>query len=136
MIHPKLFRYGWLGYTFTKILAFLLLYYAILISVSLITPEQKDCQFDEINSTFSKSTDYEEFCFLLDKESAFCLGTVKNWENDHKNMVKVLGFLLGFYTATVMSRWWSQITHMPMITDVTMVLNGIVKCTVKSAVKY
>ena len=76
------------------------------------------------------------FCFLLDKESAFCKVTVNNWKDDHKNMVKVLGFLLGFYTATVMSRWWSQITHMPMITDVTMVLNGIVKCTVKSAVKY
>ena len=54
--------HGWLGYTFTKNLAFLLLYYAILISVSLISPEKKDCKdkYDEMNSTFSNSIDYEE----------------------------------------------------------------------------
>ena len=63
------------------------------------------------------------WCGIYDKDSAFCKST-QNWKSDHKNMVKVLGFLLGFYTATVMKRWWSQISHMPMITDVTMVLNG------------
>ena len=123
MFHPKFLRHGFPGYIYTKILAFLLLYYAILISVSLMSPEKKDCEekYNEMNSTFSNQS---SFCFLLDKESAFCEGTVKNWEVDHKNMVKVLGFLLGFYTTTVMSRWWSQITHMPMITDVIMVLIG------------
>ena len=60
MIQP--FRHGWLGYTFTNNLAFLLLYYVILISVSLISPEKKDCKgkYDEMNSTFLNSIDYED----------------------------------------------------------------------------
>ena len=71
--------------------------------------------------------DLSSFCSIHDKEGSFCKST-KNWKLDHKNMVKVLGFLLGFYTATVMKRWWSQISHMPLITDVSMVLNGMYVC--------
>ena len=66
---------------------------------------------------------HSSFCSIHNKEGSFCKST-KNWKLDHKNMVKVLGFLLGFYTATVMKRWWSQISHMPLITNVSMVLNG------------
>ena len=47
-------------------------------------------------------------------------------EDLHKNMVKVLGFMLGFYTATIMTRWWSQISNLPSITDVAMILQSTV----------
>jgi hypothetical protein len=95
-------KHGFIGFTFNKILAFLFVYYAILIAA------------ENISGPWS------------DKESNFC-SSVKNWNSDHKNMVKVLAFLLGFYTATVMKRWWSQISNMAIITNVTNILNGTVQ---------
>jgi len=130
LVHPKYLKHGWIGYTFTKVLAFLILYYVITITVAIGTKgldKERDCGIykdGEYHRNGTKSG-RSSFCNIYDKESGFCIST-ENWKSDHKNMVKVLGFLLGFYTATVMKRWWSQISHMPMITDVTMVLNGIV----------
>ena len=34
--------------------------------------------------------------------------------------------MLGFYTATIMTRWWSQISNLPNITDVAMILQSTV----------
>jgi len=125
LVHPKYLKHGWIGYTFNKVLAFLILYYVITIIVAIGTNvnDKKSCGIYKDGEYYKNGTSI--FCNLYDKKSGFCKST-KNWKDDHKNMVKVLGFLLGFYTATVMKRWWSQISHMPMITDVTMVLNGIV----------
>jgi hypothetical protein len=52
---------------------------------------------------------------------------VKTWKDFHKNLVKVLGLLLGFYVATLMVRWWKQITHLPRIEELAMALNGIIQ---------
>ena len=41
-------------------------------------------------------------------------------------MTRILTFLLGFYVATIMKRWWAQITGLPKIADIAMVLNGLV----------
>ena len=122
-MHPKYLKHGWIGYTFNKVLAFLILYYVITIIVAIGThiKDKESCGIYKDGEYYKNGTSI--FCNLYDKKSGFCKST-KNWKDDHKNMVKVLGFLLGFYTATVMKRWWSQISHMPMITDVTMVLNG------------
>ena len=56
------------------------------------------------------------FCVIYDKESDFCQST-KTWKFE-------FSFLLGFYVAHVMLRWWEQITKMPFITDVTFYLDG------------
>ena len=61
---------------------------------------------------------------MYNKDSGFCK-SAEGWKADHESLVKVLTFLLGFYTATVMRRWWFQVSHMPMITNVTMILNGM-----------
>ena len=45
----------------------------------------------------------------------------------HKSYVKVITFVLGFYVATMMRRWWSQISKLPDITQVAMALNGFVQ---------
>ena len=44
----------------------------------------------------------------------------------YRNMTRILTFLLGFYVATIMKRWWAQITGLPKIADIAMVLNGLV----------
>ena len=36
-MHPKYIKHGWIGYTFTKVLAFLILYYVITIIVAIGT---------------------------------------------------------------------------------------------------
>ena len=33
--------------------------------------------------------------------------------------------LLGFYTTTMMNRWWSQLSKLPHLADVALSLNGI-----------
>merc|ERR1712001_377083 len=37
LVHPKYLKHGWIGYTFTKVLAFLILYYVITITVAIGT---------------------------------------------------------------------------------------------------
>ena len=44
----------------------------------------------------------------------------------HKMYTKVLTFVLGFYVATMMKRWWEQVSKMPDITLVAMKLNALV----------
>ena len=46
LVHPRYFRHGWIGYTFTKVLAFLALYYIIVIIVVIgnnVYDKEKDC---------------------------------------------------------------------------------------------
>ena len=58
----------------------------------------------------------KSFCSIYDKKSDFCQST-KEWKFE-------FSFLLGFYVAHIMVRWWSQISRMPFISDVTFYLNG------------
>ena len=45
----------------------------------------------------------------------------------HKMAAKVLTLLLGFYVATMMRRWWQQISALPDIKLLAMTLNGLVQ---------
>ena len=56
LLHPKYFKHGWIGYTFTKVLAFLILYYIIIIIVAIGTnglDKKKHCGIYK-NGTESK----------------------------------------------------------------------------------
>ena len=83
-----------------------------------------DSLFDiKMKINFSSLTHFVEvvsqqksFCAIYDKESDFCQST-KTWKFE-------FSFLLGFYVAHIMVRWWEQISKMPFITDVTFYLNG------------
>ena len=46
LVHPKYFWHGWFGKTMEKVLAFLFLYYAILIFVTIAAPSYKECKYD------------------------------------------------------------------------------------------
>ena len=47
LLHPKYFRHGWFGKTLEMVLAFLFLYYAILIFVTVAAPSYKECKYDD-----------------------------------------------------------------------------------------
>ena len=49
LLHPKYIKHGWVGYTFTKVLMFLFLYYSILIFVSIFKPSYEYCMNDVWN---------------------------------------------------------------------------------------
>ena len=46
LLHPEYFRHGWFGYTLEKVLAFLFLYYNLLIFVTVAAPSYKECKND------------------------------------------------------------------------------------------
>ena len=50
---------------------------------------------------------------------------VKQYSGFHKDASKVLGMLLGFYVATMMRRWWSQLAALPDVKLVAMTLNSL-----------
>ena len=41
-------------------------------------------------------------------------------------VAKILTFFLGFFVSTMMKRWWDQVKSLPDITQVALVLNGLV----------
>ena len=51
---------------------------------------------------------------------------IKQMLQTHKMFTKVITFVLGFYVATMMGRWWSQISKLPDINQVAMKLNALV----------
>ena len=57
----------------------------------------------------------------------FC-ENVEDWKTKHGLLLWVEIFLLGFYVSNMMVRWWSQITNLPQIKGVAIVLNGLVVC--------
>ena len=119
-----------LAYTFKQMILFLLLFAIIAIIIwfsywceknhdtgictSKLFPKYDDHDFNETKNCHNDPDD-EPKCKLFSKI-----------EDLHKNMVKVLGLMLGFYTATIMTRWWSQISNLPSITDVAMILQSSV----------
>ena len=118
-----------LAYTFKQMILFLLLFAIIAIIIwfsywcehnndtgicTKLFPKYDDHDFNETKNCHNDPDD-EPKCKLFSKI-----------EDLHKNMVKVLGLMLGFYTATIMTRWWSQISNLPSITDVAMILQSSV----------
>ena len=58
-MHPKYFKHGWLGYTFTKVLAFLILYYIIIIIVAIGTnglEKERDCGIYKDDKIYKNGT--------------------------------------------------------------------------------
>ena len=51
---------------------------------------------------------------------------IKKLSEFQKNYTKVITFVLGFFVATLMRRWWRKISRLPDITSVSMVLNTLV----------
>ena len=51
---------------------------------------------------------------------------VKAMSGLHKSFTKVITFVMGFFVATMMGRWWSQISKLPDIASVAMSLNAFV----------
>ena len=52
---------------------------------------------------------------------------IKQVASAHKLYTKVITFVLGFFVATMMRRWWSQVSNLPDIIPVAMALNASVK---------
>ncbi len=51
---------------------------------------------------------------------------VTQWRAVEARTTRVLSMLLGFYVATMMARWWTQICKLPEITGIAMTLNALV----------
>ena len=52
---------------------------------------------------------------------------VQQYKATHKTMTRILTFFLGFFVATMAKRWWDQVSSMPDITQVAIVLNCMTK---------
>ena len=52
---------------------------------------------------------------------------VAQYSKMHVESTRILTFFLGFFVASMMKRWWDQVTTLPDISQVAMVLNGLVK---------
>ena len=52
---------------------------------------------------------------------------VAQYSKMHVEVSRILTFFLGFFVANMMKRWWDQVTTLPDITQVAMVLNGLVR---------
>ena len=126
-----------LGYTFKQMILFLTLFAFIAIIIWCSYCCENECSNNEndynhvagVCKFFPNVSDYgyneTNYCDKDPDDDIRCKLFTKI-EDLHKNMVKVLGFMLGFYTATIMTRWWSQISNLPSITDVAMILQSTV----------
>ena len=120
------------GKTFPYLILYIALHYFIMLIVSLTAPSKycddydvTDMDMDNWKCYFKNGTEHNGKKSPIVFRENFCK-SVKNWKGYHKDMVKVLGFFLGFYATTMMKRWWSQIVHLPRTSDVAMILNGVV----------
>ena len=48
-----------------------------------------------------------------------------NIREHERTIIKILALLLGFYASTLMRRWWGQVSKLPRLNDVAMVMNAI-----------
>ena len=71
--------------------------------------------------------DYKKECYDWRFTKQIFKRETKQVAAAHKSFVKVITFVLGFYVATMMRRWWTQISKLPDITQVAMALNGFVQ---------
>ena len=103
------------GYTLKYVIIFLILFFLVL-TMFLALPNKYEEQGGLLRAKKSSTLVFQE---------NFCK-SVKNWKKEHKAIIKVLAFFLGFFATTIMYRWWSQIIHMPRINNLAIVLNGVV----------
>ena len=45
--------------------------------------------------------------------------------NTHKNLLKLMMFLLGFYVKRMMARWWDQVSKIPTMEPICLAMNGM-----------
>ena len=108
------------------VLCFLVLYYAIFFVYFFafkdccIDPDtmQPNLFVDPLNCVQPNETMFTKDKFMMVKEE---------YSKRHVEVTKILTFFLGFYVATMMKRWWDQISSLPDITPVAMALNGWVQ---------
>ena len=99
----------WRGAKIEKaVLTFLVLYYFIWFVFFVCLPEKDD---DEWTMPWTQKTFQKE---------------VKKLSSFHKDYTKVITFVLGFFVATMMGRWWSQISKLPDIASVALPLNAFI----------
>ena len=51
--------------------------------------------------------------------------TAEKIRDHERTIIKILALLLGFYASTLMRRWWGQVSKLPRLNDVAMVMNAI-----------
>ena len=91
------------------IMIYLFLYYVFFL-IFLVLPSSDDSD-DCKGSIWTKETMKDQ---------------IKKLSEFQKNFTKVITFVLGFFVATLMRRWWRKISRLPDITSVSMVLNTLV----------
>ena len=101
-------------------ITFLFLYYAIFGVFYGLPYCPKDWDDDKYENKYEE--DCEDVYFTQQKIKH----EIKQMLQAHKMYTKVITFVLGFYVATMMGRWWSQISKLPDITQVAMKLNALV----------
>ena len=57
--------------------------------------------------------------------------TAENIREHERTIIKILALLLGFYASTLMRRWWGQVSKLPRLNDVAMVMNAIFQPGIK-----
>ena len=63
----------------------------------------------------------------ISKSKATFKTEVEQYYETHKTVTEILTLFLGFFVGIMMQRWWDQVSSMPDITQVSMVLNCLVK---------
>ena len=100
---------------------FLILYYAILLYFFFVLPYcPEDFDDEDYEGKYTKKCENVYFTQQKIKHE------IKEVLQTHKMYTKVITFVLGFFVATMMKRWWSQISMLPDITQVAMKLNALV----------
>ena len=100
---------------------FLFLYYAILLYFFFVLPYcPEDFDDEDYEGKYTKKCENVYFTQQKIKHE------IKEVLQTHKMYTKVITFVLGFFVATMMKRWWSQISMLPDITQVAMKLNALV----------
>ena len=92
------------------------------------------------NPAYCKRTKYVNCLVLFFFTQVMCVefftkeGFKKTAEKirDHeRTIIKILALLLGFYASTLMRRWWGQVSKLPRLNDVAMVMNAIFQPGIK-----
>jgi len=88
-----------------------------------ISLKVKDCTNSTLTEIENRNNESWVPCTML-LQMKGAKGT-KEFTNFGKNMKIVLYFFLGFYVKTVMTRWWTQTSKIPRLTDLALVCTAI-----------
>ena len=107
-------------------MVFYILYSAIFLVYFFILPEACTPQVPNIGSQNTPSVNCSSSVLFT---KAKFKAEVAQLNKLHTMAAKVLTLLLGFYVATMMRRWWQQISALPDVKPLAMTLNGLVLST-------